>query len=363
MKKRTVAIAALMSAFMAGSAKAQSSVTLFGVTDAALTHASGSLSNTTGLTGGGNADNRIGFKGTEDLGGGLKAGFWLESGFNIANGTGIATNTNNQNSGISSGGGLTFNRRSTVSIGGDWGEVRLGRDYTPQYWNIGMYDPFYQVGVGASQILMSYLPALQGGGSGPAVWASNSVSYIYNMPFNGLTYGGGGFYGQAMYYRGNNPSNLPNSSDGNGYGIRVGFIGANLTVAIAHGQTSYETGNTQQDNIGASYNFGIIKLTSMFEHDRFSSITANGFLVGATAPAGQGIARIAYSRYQYDISHDPSASKLAVGYVYPLSKRTQLYGTYAHVWNTGGNAASIPGSTTGPNEPSNGFQLGMTHSF
>lgn len=358
MKKYTVAMAALMATFMADSAGAQTSLTLFGVADAAVTYAHGSKGGAAQLAGGGNADNRIGFKGVEDLGNGLKAGFWLEAGFNLDDGTGRQTNTNNQNSGVT-GQGLTFNRRSTVSLGGDWGELRLGRDYTPQFWNVGAYDPFYQVGVGASQVLLSFLPAVQGGASGPAVWASNSISYIYNMPFNNLTWGGAGLYGQAMYYMGEGAS----SSDGNGYGLRFGYIGEKFTAAIAHGQSSYRTGNTQQSNIGASYNFGVVKVMGMYERDKFAAITGNGFLVGATIPAGPGFARISFSRYQYSLPKDPAANKASIGYVYLLSKRTQLYGTYAHVWNKGGNAASIPGSLTGPDEPSYGFQLGMTHSF
>ena len=121
-----------------GPALSQSSVTLFGIVDAAYSHGSGSIADRDQLTSGGNNSSRVGFRGTEDLGGGLSASFWLEAQFNADNGTGVATNLNNQapsaGSASAGGGGLTFNRRSTVSLAGSWGEVRLGRDYAKRAW-------------------------------------------------------------------------------------------------------------------------------------------------------------------------------------------------------------------------------------
>src|SRR5690349_10846341 len=79
---------------------------------------------------GGLSTSRLGFRGTEDLGGGMYAGFWLEASLNPDTGTGRTTNTNNQVSGggIANAGsaGIVFDRNSYVSLGGHWGEVRLG---------------------------------------------------------------------------------------------------------------------------------------------------------------------------------------------------------------------------------------------
>src|SRR3954463_10735371 len=119
MRKIFVAGMAIMSA---GFASAQSSVTLFGVVDATLAY--GSAGGPGGasrfqLTNSGYNSSRLGFRGTEDLGGGLSANFWLEAGFNSDNGAGSATNINNQASGsaaaVAGTQGLTFNRRATVS--------------------------------------------------------------------------------------------------------------------------------------------------------------------------------------------------------------------------------------------------------
>ena len=136
MKKSLTALAVL--AFV-GTAAAQSSVTLFGVADVGVAHLSGSTLSKTGVSTGGANISRWGFRGTEDLGGGLKAGFWLEAGMNMDDGTGKGT-----------GGGMAFNRRATVSLMGDWGELRVGRDDTPTFLSTLIFDPFLTNGVGGT---------------------------------------------------------------------------------------------------------------------------------------------------------------------------------------------------------------------
>src|SRR5665647_2881221 len=194
MKKSLVALAALA---VVGAASAQSSVTLFGVVDAAVSYGSGDVSNKTQLTNSGYNSSRLGFRGVEDLGGGMSASFWLEAGLANDDGQGAATNSNNQASGAGAGvngrQGLTFNRRSTVSLAGGWGELRLGRDYTPQFWNLTVFDPFGTNGAGTTQTLNSIITGVT------AVRASNSVGYF--LPGNL-----GGFYGQFQHYRGENSS-------------------------------------------------------------------------------------------------------------------------------------------------------------
>ena len=126
MKKFLLGLIALLGSDLS---LAQSSVTLFGVADTAVetTKADGTGS-ITRVVSGANIPSRLGFKGSEDLGGGLSAAFWLEAGFFIDTGAGQLTNLNNTPSGSAGGSGLTFNRRSTVSLLGRFGEVRMGRD-------------------------------------------------------------------------------------------------------------------------------------------------------------------------------------------------------------------------------------------
>lgn len=118
MKKSLLLLSAMG---LAGAACAQSSVTLFGIVDATIAHGSGSIAKRTQLSNGGYNSNRLGFRGVEDLGGGLSAHFWLEAALAVDDGQGGATNSNNQASGTGAATagrqGLTFSRRSTVGIG------------------------------------------------------------------------------------------------------------------------------------------------------------------------------------------------------------------------------------------------------
>jgi len=143
MKKSLVALAVLAAS---GAAMAQSSVTLFGIVDAAYGVGKGSISNKTQLKNSGYNSSRLGFRGVEDLGGGLKAGFHIEAGMNNDDGTGSASSAANQAQTAANVGtqGLTFNRRSVVTLSGSMGELILGRDYTPQFWSETVYDFRYK---------------------------------------------------------------------------------------------------------------------------------------------------------------------------------------------------------------------------
>jgi predicted porin len=380
MKKSLIALAVLAAA---GAASAQSSVTLFGVVDATVALGRGSVSDKTQLTNSGYNSSRLGFRGTEDLGGGMSAGFWLEAGLQNDNGAGAGTSTNNQSfpygaAGVNGGGitctvsgatpavvgvapacataangtqGLTFNRRSTVSLSGGWGELRLGRDYSPQFWNLTVFDPFGTNGVGTTQTLNSII-------TGPtAVRASNSIGYF--LPGNM-----GGFYGQVQYYMGeNNQTGAATEDDGTGYGLRLGFASGPFNVAVATSRTDYAAGDVRQSNIGGQYDFGMAKLQAHFSRDKNGAVDGKGWLLGGLIPVGAGEIRVAYSRYETDVLGTPETKKLALGYVHNLSKRTAVYTTYARVKNSGGASQALNGSATGANTSSSGLDLGIRHSF
>ncbi|WP_395687461.1 porin [Caenimonas koreensis] len=352
MKKSLIALAVLAAA---GSASAQSSVTLFGVVDATLAFGRGSVSNKTQLTNSGYNSSRLGFRGVEDLGGGMSASFWLEAGLANDDGQGAGTNANNQATGagaaVAGRQGLTFNRRSTVSLSGGWGEMRLGRDYSPQFWNLTVFDPFGTNGVGTTQTLNSIITGVT------AVRASNSIGYF--LPANI-----GGFYGQAQYYLGENNSGAATSSDGKGYGIRVGYAAGPLNVAGAFSRTKYAAGNVHQNNIGGQYDFGVAKLQAHLSRDKNGAVTGKGWLIGGLFPIGAGEIRAAYSRYRTDaVVTEPTAKKFALGYVHNLSKRTALYTTYARVSNSGGSASFLNGAGGAANTSSTGYDFGIRHAF
>ena len=361
MKKSLIALAVLAAS---GAAMAQSSVTLFGVVDATYAYGSGSVANKSQLTNSGYNSSRLGFRGVEDLGGGMSASFWLEAGVNNDNGTGAGSSTTNQVpdalTGATAGDrartantqGLTFNRRSTVSLNGGFGEVRLGRDYTPQFWNLTVFDPFGTNGVGTSQTLNSSL------GGPTTVRASNAIGYF--LPGNL-----GGFYGQAQYYMGENLSNAANKKDGNGLSMRVGYANGPINVALALSETKYLAGNIKAVNLGGQYDLGVAKIMAHYNQDKISGgADGKGFLIGGLVPMGAGEIRLAYSTYKVSVAGpDPRSNKLALGYVHNLSKRTALYATYAHVSNKNGAAQSLNGSVTAASDNSNGYDFGIRHSF
>lgn len=350
--KKLLLLAAATSAAVAAPAFAQSSVTLFGIVDTTFAVGKGSISDRTQLASNGANSTRLGFRGTEDLGNGLKAGFWLEMGFAPDSGAGQNTNTNNQTTGSVGGGGLTFNRKSTVSLSGSWGEVRLGRDYTPQYFILADYDAFNGNGVGTSQTFNSIITGVT------AVRASNSVSYW--LPPNI-----GGVYGQVMYYLGENPSNAANSDDGKGYGVRLGYATGPFNIVAATSRTEYLAGDVKQSNAGASYDFGMAKVMGHISRDKAGAVDGKGWAVGTIVPVGSGAIRFQVSQYQTDngAGVEPKSRSIALGYLHNLSKRTAVYATYARVRNSGGAAFAFNGATTAANQSSTGFDLGLRHSF
>ena len=357
MKKSLIALAVLAAA---GTASAQSSVTLFGVVDATLQRLSNSGGpGVTRLTNSGLSSSSLGFRGVEDLGGGMSASFWLEADVKVDDGTSTASNTNNQASGgplagINGGQGLTFNRRSTVSLAGEWGEVRAGRDYTPQFRNLSAFDPFGVLGVGTTQTLNSIITGTT------AVRASNSVAYWLPSTLGGL-------YGTYMHYRGENLSGAATSSDGNGNGVRVGWATGPFNVALALSKTKYAAGDVKQNNIAGSWDFGVATLIGQITRDTAGAVEGKGWLLGGRVPVGAGLIRFSVSQYTTDrgLAADPRTRKMAIGYVHNLSKRTAVYTTYARVRNSGGAAVPVlfGGGTPAINGGASGIDVGIRHSF
>lgn len=357
MKKLALAAAVMA---LAGTAAAQSSVTLFGVIDTDLTFGRGSIANVNRLSNSGNATSRLGFRGVEDLGGGMSASFWLEAPLNTDDGTGGATNVNNQVLPATAPGvrpgtqGLVFARRATVSLASTFGELRLGRDYTAQYWNLYYADPFGNVGVG---LPMPATYDFAGFTGATGVRASNTISYFTPGSL-------GGFFGHAQYYLGENPSNVgATKNDGNGGGVRLGYASGPIYAAIATGETKYAAGNTRQTNAVATYDFGVAKLGAQLSRDKNGPLTGKGWLVGGWMPVGPGQILASYSVYETSAIGTPGGKKLALGYVHNLSKRTALYGTWARLKNSGGAATALNGAITAPNGSSSGLDLGVRHSF
>jgi predicted porin len=359
MKKSHFALAALTA--FAGAASAQSSVTLFGVMDVNVREISNTDSQST-LSTDGNASSRLGFRGVEDLGGGLRAGFWLEAGVNPDTGT--------SNSKF-------WNRRSTVSLIGNFGEVRLGRDYTPIFWNWTSFDPFGTNGVGAASNLgLEGGRAVGGSGSyGTLVRADNTVGYF--LPSNL-----GGLYGQFMVAAGEgcnyNATGTAIVGCGNKhYGGRLGYSAGAFNVAAAYGKTQVTPDDDGDSfNIAGSWDFGFMKLSGYYGEVDLLNVTQSNYFVGITAPVGPVTLKASYGHVD-DIFltqvTNASADQFAIGAVYDLSKRTALYGHYSRISNdnsafrVAGSLGPTGATASGPNlnkgDSSSGFEVGVRHSF
>lgn len=296
MKKQLLTLPVLM---MCNAAWAQSTVTVFGVVDVNYAQGSGSASDASRLASGSNASSRIGFRGTEDLGAGLKASFWLEGQLNADDGSGVATNSNNQavpafvpatgaNAPVRAGTqALTFGRRSTVSLAAGWGELRLGRDFTAHYRNRVDTDPFGVVGVGATQANVGSLAGLT------STRASNMIGYF--LPGNL-----GGFFGQVQYFLGENNSGAATSDNGSGYSLRGGYGAGSITASIALGRLKASTGDVVSTNVGAIYDAKVVRVMAAWFSDKTESavaVTGQGYTLGAIAPIGSGDLKLAFSRY------------------------------------------------------------------
>jgi predicted porin len=345
-----------------GAAMAQSSVTLFGIVDAGYAVGKGSTSNKTQLRNSGYNSSRLGFRGVEDLGGGMKASFHLEAGVTNDDGSGAGTSSNNQATGgaittdaIAKGGtattqalngaqGLTFNRRSTVSLEGSMGELRLGRDYTPQFWSETAFDPFGTNGVGTN------IAFNKGGVTG--VRASNSIGWLSPSI--------SGFKIWAQTYMGENASTAAKAGNGNGF--RFSYDQGKFSAAYAGSKTTTAAGVTNDtSNMAASYDLGVAKLMAMSNTTKITGAAdIKGSVMGALVPMAGGTFRIASSQTE---QAGKESKLMAVGFVQPMSKRTDLYATYARVANSGNAAAALNGSTTAANASSTGYEFGVKHAF
>ena len=355
MKRSTLLTLPLLA--WSAAASTQSSVSLYGVVDTLVGIGRGSVADRVQLMNSGNLTTRLGFRGTEDLGGGLAAGFVIEGGVMTDNGLGFATNANNQPAtagAAPASQGFTFNRRSTVSLMGPFGELRVGRDYVPSYSNMNLFDAMGNAGVGTS--ISALLGVTSRAPNG--IRASNSVGYF-------LPSGLGGFYGNAMVALGENArgTGAATQDDGNYWGLRLGYAKGPLNVAASTGRMKFASGDMRPGNVGIRYDFGGVVGTFEYIDERIGSVVGRGIQTGVEVRVGVGVARASYGNYKQRTGSEPFTAKLAVGYVHNLSKRTAVYATYARVNNRGGANYALNGSSTAANASSSGLDLGLTHSF
>jgi predicted porin len=350
-------LAAAALALLAAPALAQSSVTISGVLDAAArTVSNEGLGSVQSLVSGSNATSRLVFRGSEDLGGGLSAGFHLEHG--LAVDTGSPT-------------GAFWDRRSTVSLASRAaGEVRLGRDFVPSYVGWSRFDPFSYVGVAGSNNLVSATPlgpirSTFGTAANTTVRSSNAVQYF-------LPGGLGGFEGQAMVAAGEGVT----AANGGAkvIGARIGWSGGPVSLSLAHTQSENDltaSGKLKDTAVGGTGRFGPARVHLAWREFRQDASKQTNLMLSGAVSVGAGEIKASLVRADFagrvgaTAIDANGAQQLGLGYVHDLSKRTALYATVARIDNDGAATYAIPGGPAGlaGGKSSTGAEVGVRHLF
>lgn len=307
---------------------AQSSVTLYGLFDIGIAHERGNGQSVTKMDGSGmHSGNRLGFRGTEDLGGGNSAFFVLESGFN-------------SDTGSLAQGGLAFGRQSFIGLQGKWGAVTAGRQYSPHWAAIDSMDPLDGIAGGSFNLMRR------------TVRTDNTLMYA--------TPNLSGFTGQLAYGFGE----VAGESSGNRVlGGSLAYANGPLVVKLAHhnAKNATATDTTRNTYLGGSYNFGPVKAVLGYQVEKGPSVVdANVILVGAQIPLPAGTLMASYLRKNDKSAADNDAQMLGLAYTYPLSKRTNLYTSVMKIRN---DKALIYRTKVGDGIGDREFNVGIRHKF
>jgi predicted porin len=356
MKKILFAVA--VAAGWAGTAAAQSNVTVYGLLDTSMVRESGGTAGAvTKVTSGVGSGSRLGFKGSEDLGGGLSAIFLLESGFQL-------------DTGASGQGGLLFGRQIYAGLQGGFGTVMVGRQYTPQYLTVVFADPFGSGWVGDTKNIMAT--------TGNAFSRmDNTVKYV-SPAFRGLTVELVAAPGEVS----------GDSAGGRQLGAAIDYTAGPLRVRFGYHDRNNDTvalkntDNARNAVLAAVYDFGVARLHAAFGTNRGlnSSVlrnTANPFgraiapvastdshdaLVGITVPLGTHALLASYLRKDDRTAFNQDASQVAIGYRYGLSKRTDLMIAHARIDNRNGAGYTV-GSAIESGSGDRATSIGLRHAF
>lgn len=328
MKKNLIALAILGAC---GAASAQSSVTIYGIADVWFGGIKANGVTNTVVESGGVSASRFGFKGTEDLGGGLKANFVLEQGFNIDNGT-QAT------------GGEAFSRQSYVGFSSSYGEVRLGKTMSP-------FDDINPLAMATFESALA-----------PARYVWRTLNYKTN-PANTIYYASpviSGVSGAASYSLGEDKA--VGIKPGRTTSFHVKYEGGPVYVGFAY-QAEKTAGSPPTQKflrVNGSYDLGMVKLLA--DYGRVDDVgNVNGqktteWQIGADVPVNSALTLSGGYARSKDNAALGNAKRSGLGFAanYALSKRTSVYG---------GVHASKAEQTATPDTKVNIYAVGVRHTF
>ncbi|QRX81815.1 porin [Glaciimonas sp. PAMC28666] len=358
--RHSVIVAGLLSA---GVASAQSQIIMYGIVDTGIAYTTNadargdSVVKMPSLTG--SFPSRLGFKGTEDLGGGMQALFVLESGFTVdAGGTGQ--------------GGRLFGRQAYVGLKGDYGQLMLGRQVTMTYLATQKSDVLGPNLFSISS-LDSYLPNAR---------SDNAIGYLGT--FSQFTLGATYSFGRDNSSAGGPAAtNCPGEVAGNAKACRqwttlIGFdnagYGVNASYDIMYGNSGAASGLTSSDNsdrrttINGYFMVGDVKIgmgiIDRSTHAATASTNSDLYYIGASAPLSASwfidaqVARLNIKNSAND------TNMLVTRLTYYLSKRTALYTSLGYMKNSGIAAIALDsGGTVGAGKNQAGIMSGIRHTF
>ena len=318
MKKSLIALAVLGAS---GVAMAQSSVTLYGVADAGigkieagagLADPSGDASDKTEFISGSlmnNGNSRIGVRGVEDLGGGLKAGFNFESGLDLDQGDNLGV-----------GGGF-WGRAANLWLGGNWGTFKMGRTLNPTYYGIATWELTGTANYSVVANTYNYA----GGGS------RNNSQLSYKTPDMG------GFSAEIGYIL------KADNADRAKVDLNVMYANGPIGVAVSANKVK---GISTNWSVGGKYSFSNFALAASYTNaNNLANARRRGFGIGGTATFGAFALTVDLTR---DTKNEWTGKKYTNGLVeakYALSKRTFVYGAFLRLDDT------------------NNYGIGVRHNF
>jgi len=349
MKKLTIITAFAALAALSGLASAQSNVTVFGVIDMSVNSVTNGSTHMTSVDSSQQSTSRIGFMGTEKISNDTSASFFLDSGLDTTMGTAGAGTTSAASSQL-------FNRRATLSLTNTkLGELRLGRDFVPTYNVFQRLDVFTANGLAEGFTLAN---DVLGSGVGTNVRANNTISYFTPATL-------GGVYGQVMYA----PSE---GVVGQGYtGGRVGYVFGKADVQVAYGTTPTAGVDFTVTNIGASYDFGMIKVFGLWNQNKWAPRTLTTYELSASVPVfGTDEVRFDYGHGKYEnYNANAGVNQFGAQYLHNLSKRTALYAGFSRIDNdANSNFVVLKGAVPTAADvatgfASTGYNVGVRHIF
>jgi len=336
MKKTIIALAVLGAT--AGVAHAQSNVTVYGIVDTGYVKETGSK-----VTMDEKVNNRLGFRGVEDLGGGMKATFELEHRFKLPTGKSSSRGD--------------FEGAANVGLAGNFGAVRFGRVNELSTETLRTLDPFNQYGVGG----MIETPL-----RGHDTEGRLSYTARYDSPnMSGFSFG-------ASYSLKNNPNTVglvtagggEGTFDNDGYALSVKYMNGPI-VALANYNRAVNSNDSYNWNVGGAYSFGPAKLSLAYEKTELQTAPIVGedvgiknILAGLSYKIGSGTINASFNRAKADVAGaDGTAKKFALGYTHDLSKRTSVYLDVART-KLDSDYIDFEG-----NDKINAVNVGVTHKF